>query len=348
MTSKAKKIAVLMGGPSGEHAVSIGSGAQVVRALLELGHTVFPVLVSTQETWHLLKTEQLLKLQAKLDQKSDTSTQLMVEAESLVPLIGIKELGLDLVMIAMHGPYGEDGKVQALLELLQLPYIGSGVLASALSMDKIQFRRVMKAEGIPIPEYFAFTNESADEIQSIVEKTIGAPPLVVKPSDQGSSIGVSIVHQWGELAAALTAARKLSQNILIDRYIKGREVTVGVIGTNQLTALPVTEIIPDGEFFDYDAKYLSTKTKEICPAELDEEIVKQVQQIALQVYRTVGATGFGRVDFMLDEHDQPYVLEINTIPGMTEASLLPKAALAAGLSFTQLMEQLVAQAPMLS
>lgn len=335
---KSLRVAVLMGGPSGEHAVSVSSGKEVVRALTELGHKPVPILITQQQTWHLLNAQELLSSKASLNQNSESSMALLPAATSLVPLTGVKDNAVDVVFIAMHGPYGEDGKIQALLELLHLPYTGSAVLASAMSMDKVQFRRVMKAEGISIPESCTFTNESIEEIQRTVATEIGTPPLVVKPSDQGSSIGVSIVHSWKELQPAVVLARNSSQTILVDRYIEGRELTVGVIGTTKPQALPVTEIIPEGEFFDYNAKYLSTATQEICPADLEPRVASELQRIAIQVFRTVGAAGFSRIDFLLDAQNRPYVLEINTIPGMTPASLLPKAAEAAGMEFATLIQ----------
>lgn len=339
-----RKIAVLMGGPTAEYAVSVGSGTQVVRALTALGHTALPILISQHETWHELNLQTLLAAKTNLEQTDQDSVTLLADAKVITPLIGLQELGAELIFIAMHGPYGEDGKVQALLELLRLPYVGSGVLASALSMDKVQFRRVMKAEQLPIPEYCTFTNESAEEIERSVKNILGQLPVVVKPSDQGSSIGVSLVHQWKDLNKAVTIARKTGASVLVDRFIEGRECTVGVLGTKKLTALPVTEIIPEGEFFDYNAKYLSTLTKEICPATFEPSVTAQLQQLAVAVFQAVGAAGFSRVDFMVDTKDRPYILEINTIPGLTQASLLPKAAAAAGLNFTQLIQRLLDEA----
>ena len=341
---KTLRVAVLMGGPACEHAISVASGVQVTRALTTLGHTAVPILISPQQTWHLLDPVKLLTTSASLEKTSDTSLALLSDSRALASFSGVQTEGVDLVFIAMHGPYGEDGKIQALLELLGLPYTGSGVLASALSMDKVQFRRVMRAEGILVPEYAVVTDESMDEIEQICRLTLGGPPLVVKPSDQGSSIGVSLVKSWDQLAAAVTLARSSSSVTLVDRFIKGRELTVGIIGSSSPRALPIVEIIPDGEFFDYKAKYLSKKTKEICPADLDENIAQELQQIAIQVYRTVGAKGFGRVDFILDEHNLGYVLEINTIPGLTEASLLPKAAVAAGMSQAELIQAVISDA----
>jgi D-alanine--D-alanine ligase len=241
----------------------------------------------------------------------------------------------------MHGPYGEDGRIQALLELLKLPYTGSGVLTSALSMDKVQFRRIMTAEQILIPQSSTFTNESIEEIKRTVKAGIGEPSFVIKPSDQGSSLGVSLVHNWHDFSKAVTAARSVSETLLVDRYVKGRELTVGILGTKQPVAMPVTEIIPEGEFFDYNAKYLSNVTKELCPAQLNTAVAQEIQQIAVQVFRIVGGAGFGRVDFILDERNQAFVLEINTIPGLTKASLFPKAAAAHGLTFAQLIQTVI-------
>ncbi|MBP7875631.1 D-alanine--D-alanine ligase [Candidatus Woesebacteria bacterium] len=341
---KSLRVAVVMGGPSAEHAISVSSGTEVVRALTQLGHIAVPILITEQQTWHLLDATTLLSTKTSLEQVGNTSLALIPQSQALAPLSGVGEAGVDLVFIAMHGPYGEDGKIQALMELLQLPYTGSGVLASALSMDKVQFRRIMQAEHISIPPSHTFTNENVEEMTSILKNVVGEPPLVVKPSDQGSSIGVSIVHSWKELASAVALARKSGKTILVDRFVKGREFTVGIVGTKEPRVLPVTEIIPDGEFFDYRAKYLSTNMNDICPADISDQLASQLQAIALQVYRAVGATGFARVDFIVDEKDMPVVLEINTIPGLTPVSLLPIAAKAAGLSFAELIQEIALDA----
>lgn len=332
------RVGVMMGGPSGEHAVSVNSGIEVVKAVVELGHTPLPIFISQEETWHLLEVDRLLQSKTSLDPDSKSSSTFSTLGKKLSSFAEIANSDLDVVFIAMHGPYGEDGKIQAMLELLRLPYTGSGVLTSALSMDKVQFRRIMMAEHILIPQSTTFTNESIEEIMRTVKAEIGEPPFVIKPSDQGSSIGVSLVHTWNDFSKAVAAARSVSETLLVDRYVKGRELTVGVLGTKQPFAMPVTEIIPEGEFFDYNAKYLSNVTKELCPAELDTTVAQEIQQIAVQVFRIVGGAGFGRVDFILDERNQAFVLEINTIPGLTKASLLPKAAAAQGMTFTQLIQ----------
>lgn len=343
--SQPLRVGVLMGGPSAEYAVSISSGAQVVRSLIALGHTPLPILVTPQETWHQLEPQQLLSSTFSLEQSTTAATALLAQAQPVSSLVALDTQTVDVVFIAMHGPYGEDGKVQALLELLNLPYTGSGVLTSAVSMDKVQFRRLMKAEGIPIPASTTFTNESTAEITAITAATLGEPPFIVKPNDQGSSIGVSLVNHWHELADALSSARKTSNTLLVDRYIAGRELTVGVIGSpDSPQALPITEIITSRAFFDYEAKYLSQETQEICPADLSPTVATELQQLALKVFTTVGARGFARVDFILDEQENPYVLEINTIPGLTPASLLPKAAVAAGMTFEQLIAKVLAEA----
>lgn len=298
-------VAVLMGGRTPEHEISLISGREVVRNLNRKRYNISQVIISKNgEGW-----QQIFKKK------------------------------IDIVFIAMHGPYGEDGTVQGMLEMAGLPYTGSGVLASAIGMDKIMFRKIMIEEKIPIPSYVVIKkNEKYEK----VFKILGKPPYFVKPFNQGSSVGVSIVKRERDLKGTLSLAFRYGDCALVDKYIKGMEITCSVLGNKDAYALPVIEIVPKkGEFFDYESKYAEEGSDEIVPARISKALTKKVQNLAVKVYKAIGARGFSRVDFILKDGKYPVVLEINTIPGLTPMSLLPKAAKASGLSYSQLLDEIV-------
>ncbi len=302
---KKLRVIVLMGGKSPEHEVSVSSGKKVVQSLDPEKFRTIPLVISKK---------------GKGFEK-------------------IPDLKPDVVFIAMHGPFGEDGTVQGLLEMIGIPYTGAGVLASAVGMDKAMFRKVMAGEKIPMGKALLFGKKDKE---SLIWKTF-SPPVVVKPSSQGSSVGVSIVHKKEELGKALAKAFEYGPRVLVEEYLAGTEVSVGVLGNEDPIALPVVEIVPKNEFFDYEAKYESGKCDEIVPARISAELTKKAQETAVRVYKAVGCQGFGRID-MIISNGKPFVLEINTIPGLTPASLLPKEAAAAGISYPELIEKLIALA----
>jgi D-alanine-D-alanine ligase len=335
-----KRVVVLMGGKSPEHEVSLVTGREVVRHLDKRKYQVLPVVISRDgERWQLQSAQQIL-LHSPAGVEKTNHKKKIKGGKALLPRGRSFPLRLgerqDVVFIAMHGPFGEDGTVQGMLELAGIPYTGAGVLASSLGMNKIMFKKVMEKEGIPIPDYLVF--EEKDSQKKILKKF--KFPLVVKPGDQGSSVGVSLVHDKKELGPALKLAFEYSQKILIEKYIKGTEVSCGVLGNEEPQALPVIEIIPKREFFDYQAKYDETQCDEIVPARISKKLTKRVQGLAIQVFQAIDCQGFGRVD-MIISRGKPYVLEINTIPGLTPVSLLPKEAAAAGLSYSQLLDRII-------
>lgn len=298
-------VIVLMGGKSSEHEVSILSGTNVVTNLNSQKYNIFPIVISkTGEKWQL-------------------------------PPKG------DVVFIAMHGPYGEDGKVQGMLELTGIPYTGSGVLASAVGMDKAIFRKLMKEADLPIPKYVVINRKEKNFLKLV--KKIGPFPYFVKPNDQGSSVGASIARNKAELIRAIKKAFEFSDKVLVDEYLKGTELTCGVLGNDQLIALPSVEIVPKGEFFDYNSKYNESGSKEVIPAKISTENEKAVRNLSLKVFKAIGAKGFARVDFIL-KRNKLYILEINTIPGLTKMSLLPKEAESAGISYPKLLEMIIGYA----
>lgn len=336
---KKKKIIVLMGGKSPEHEISVISGTSVVKNLNVKKYEILPVVISKSGTrWTLTNKKSLLKLTDTLSLKGTDKEIVLSESKALQGVNSLSEKKVDLVFIAMHGPFGEDGTVQGMLELVGIPYTGAGVLTSAIGMDKITFRKIMQTENIPIPKY---TVVKHGENFKNVHKVLRRPPYFIKPYNQGSSVGASIVKKEKDLGKALKLAHKYAELALVDEYLKGMELTCAVIGNNKPYALPVIEIVPKNEFFDYESKYTESGAEEIVPARIPKAVAKKIQDIAVKVYKALRCRGFGRVDFILKKGKEPVVLEINTIPGLTPMSLLPKAAKAAGISYSALLDRVI-------
>jgi len=298
---KDKKIIVVYGWISREREVSLRSGKKIYEALLKKGYNV-TLVDPKMEGWEPV-------------------------------------LRGDLVFIALHGKPGEDGTIQGFLETFGIPYTGSGVLASSLAMNKVASKKIFIASGIPTPNFIALEDsESIDRFISRAINEIGIP-LVVKPVSEGSSIGVSIVKSKDDLELVVRDTLDKFDNIFIEKYIEGREITVGVLEIDgRLTALPILELVPKKEFYDYTAKYTSGMTDFIIPARMKEEKYKLAQELALQAHKALGCVGFSRVDLVTDKDDNPYVLEVNTIPGMTDLSDLPAMAKAYGIEYEDLVE----------
>ena len=292
MSSKFGKVAVLLGGRSGEREVSLKSGGAVLAALQRSGVDAHAF---------------------------DTAEKPLHELE-----------GFDCVFIALHGRYGEDGTIQGVLELMNIPYTGSGVMASSVGMDKWRTKLLWRATGIVTPG-FELVDGNSDF--AAIEKKLGLP-LFVKPANEGSSIGISKVKQAGALRAAYELAAKADPLVIAESFIGGGEYTVGILGD---MALPIIRIVPANEFYDYEAKYLRDDTQYLCPCGLSAEKEAQIRAEALAAFRVVGGNGWGRVDFLMDEAGKHYFLEVNTSPGMTDHSLVPMAAKAAGISFDELV-----------
>ncbi|KKU09672.1 MAG: D-alanine-D-alanine ligase [Candidatus Woesebacteria bacterium GW2011_GWB1_45_5] len=334
------KVVVLMGGKSPEHEVSVIGGSEVVKNLDAKRYLVSPVVISkTGSRWTLTDKKSLLALRDTLSLRGTGKEIVLAKSRALKGVSGVSSKGVDVVFVAMHGPFGEDGTVQGMLELSGIPYTGSGVLASAVGMDKIMFRKVMVSENISVPK---FVTVKHGENFKHVHKVLKHPPYFVKPSDQGSSVGASIVKKEKDLGRALKLAHKYSGTALVDEYVKGIEVTCAVIGNERPIALPVIEIKPlKGEFFDYESKYTESGAEEIIPARIAKSLTKKIQDMAVKVYKAIGCRGFARIDFILKNKKDPVVLEINTIPGLTPMSLLPKAAKAAGISYPKLLDRII-------
>jgi D-alanine-D-alanine ligase len=295
------KVAVMFGGDSAEREVSLKSGAAVLAALRGAG------------------------VDARAFDPRDQ------------PLTRLREEGVSRVFIALHGQGGEDGKLQGALDLLRIPYTGSGVLASALAMDKWRTKLIWQASGIPVPDYALLDAETSSSDFAAIEARLGLP-LFVKPANEGSSIGISKVKQPGGLAAAYAEALKYDPLVIAERFVDAGEYTVGIIDAGgRLQALPMIQIVPAGEYYDYQAKYLSDDTKYLCPCPLPEARQKELGEQALKAFAILGGRGWGRVDLMLDKAGNAYFLEVNSSPGMTDHSLVPMAAKAAGIGFAELV-----------
>lgn len=307
----ARKVAVLMGGLSSEREISLKTGSQIIKALQRKGYDAVGI---------------------------DAAEDLVERLKAEDP---------DVCFVALHGRFGEDGTVQGLLELLGYAYTGSGVLASALGMDKIASKKIFKADGIPTPDFtIARGDEFAADPRGIEERILleVGLPLVVKPSREGSTIGMTIVRTAPQLGKALKCAFQFDESALAERFISGTEVTVGILGNDKLQALPTMEITTKTGFYDYKAKYTKGLSQHIIPARIPEEQRQHAQELAIKAHRAIGCCGFSRVDLIVDKRGKPYVLEVNTIPGMTELSLFPEAARAAGIEFDDLVERIVEMA----
>jgi D-alanine-D-alanine ligase len=302
------RVAVLKGGGSLERQVSLRSGARVEDALQRLGHAVIPI---------------------------DVGHDLVTRLRATAP---------DVAFVAMHGRDGEDGTVQELLEILGIPYTASGVSACIRCADKVLSKHAMSDAGLPTPDFYSFTETAfkqlgaADALGAIEERL--EFPIVVKPADQGSALGIKFARSAADVPSALVAAFSYSNKVVLERHVQGRELAVSILGDE---ALPVVEAVPrEEDFYDFSARYTIGRTSFVCPAQLGESLTARAQALAVDVFRLLGCRGFARVDLMLEDGTEDlYVLEANAIPGLTETSLMPLAAEAAGIEFEELISKIV-------
>ena len=310
--NKQDVVAVVLGGPSSEAEVSRSTGGAIAEALREKGYNAVEVELVPEKL-----VEQLREIDAKV------------------------------VFNAVHGMYGEDGRLQSMLEAIKMPYTGSGVLASAVAMDKVATKRFLISANISTPKCLMY-NKRFDNDMAKIEKEIIATfgvPVVIKAADQGSSIGVEIVKEEADVAAALENTFKYSDLVLVEECINGKELTCGVMEVEgELKALPIVMIAPHSGSYDFHSKYTKGATDYLVPAPLSEEVTAYVQGLALETYKVLGLSGVARIDVMLDAENIGYVLEANTIPGMTATSLVPKEAAAVGISFQDLCEMILLSA----
>lgn len=305
MTSRFGNIGVLMGGYSSEREISLRSGKGVATALSNAGHQVTSIDVTSQDKHKIIEQ--------------------------------IRDAKIDAAFIALHGRLGEDGTIQAILEEMDLPYTGVGVTASQQAFNKVTTQRALKAKGLPVADHVCITDgKMLDFKQAFAE--LKKLPFVVKAACEGSSIGIYIVRHPSQWESSLRDALRFGPNVIVEKFIKGRELTAGVLDRE---ALPLVEICARSAFFDFTAKYQKGLTDYVTPAKVSDEIKTNVQKIAIAACEAIGCESFARVDVRLDEANNPYILEINTIPGFTETSLFPKAAAQAGYSFIDVCEKLL-------
>jgi D-alanine-D-alanine ligase len=297
---KKKRVGVMMGGLSREREISLKTGKAILKALIEKGYAAYPI-----------------------DVGPDIAEALSREK-------------IECAFLALHGRFGEDGTIQGMLELMRIPYTGSGVLASALALHKIMAKKFFLCEKIPTP---LFEVVQRGEIEKESSRTISFPlPHVVKPAREGSTIGVSIVRTEEERIPALKEAAQYDEEILVEEFVKGKEITVGIL---EDIPLPIIEIVPKSGFYDYRSKYTKGETQYIIPARIPREKYLYAQEISRRAFQALGCSGCARVDLMTDEDGDPFVIDVNTMPGMTETSLLPQAASYAGIGFEELVERIL-------
>lgn len=289
-----------MGGMSAEREVSLKSGRAIAASLDRLGYTAVPIDVDS-EVAQALRAERI-----------------------------------EIAFNALHGRYGEDGAIQGTLEVMRIPYTGSGILASALGMDKIASHDLFQSHGIPVPPFQVLTEEALSGFRA--DGLSFGFPVVVKPSMEGSSVGVTIVSGPGEIDSALKEAFQYGPRILIEKYISGMEVQVGILGSKALGAI---EIRPKTKFYDYTAKYVPGMSEHFFPAPLPADVYQKVLDWGMKAHHVLGCTGYSRVDLLVDRQNHPFVLEVNTLPGMTETSLLPEIARGVGIDFDALVERIL-------
>ena len=335
--SSGTRVTVLMGGTSSERDVSLASGLRVTKALRERGYTVRAVDTATGE---LTADDEQRLLEAGMKRKPPSIEELMGMSRtsistSLTSIEAIREA--DVIFLALHGGQGEDGTIQALLGMIGVPYTGSGHMASALAMDKDLSKHLFRAVGVPTPAWImALLDGTAPSVVE-VEQSLGFP-VIVKPSKQGSTVGLTVVKEPGSLQAAIIEAARYDDEVMIEQFIPGRELTVGILGGE---ALPVGEIIPKHEIYDYECKYTAGMAREEFPAKLNGDRTREAQRLARLAFNVLKLGGCARIDFRMEADGSLFCLEANTLPGLTELSLMPQAAAAQGVSFAELCERIL-------
>lgn len=346
------RVGVIFGGRSGEHEVSLVSANSIIRSLDPNKFDVIPIGIDKSGKW-LVGTDpqnllpgpnqpQKLEVKGQAAILGDPTTQGMILLDSLQDSDNVK---LDVVFPVLHGTYGEDGTVQGMLELADIPYVGCGVLASAIGMDKTTAKKVFRDAGLPIAPFQEFLRknwrESPDEIVAGIEQKCSYP-CFIKPVNSGSSVGISKAHNREELVQAMNLAGRYDRKILVEAYVPGREIEISVLGNDDPIASVPGEIRPCNEFYDYNAKYVDDRSELLIPAPMSEERLQEAKSLAIKAYRALDCAGMARVDFFYNEKTEEFVLnEINTIPGFTSISMYPKLWEASGISYPELVNRLV-------
>jgi D-alanine-D-alanine ligase len=346
------KVGVVFGGRSGEHEVSLASARGIMNAMDKEKYEIVPIGITKEGRW-IASGDPMKALEAGTPEESvpaallgDPSQRgLMCLEESETAMTTARLSEIDVVFPILHGPHGEDGTVQGLLELADIPYVGAGVLGSALGMDKALMKTVFQAHGLPVVEYLVIKRKEWEHdpqrVMQRIEDVLDYP-CFVKPSNLGSSVGISKVHQRDELAPALDLAARYDRKMLAERGVNAREIEVSVLGNDNPIASVPGEIIPCREFYDYVAKYVDDRSELIIPADLPPETTQRIRELAIKAYLVVDCAGMARVDFLLDKDSgQIYVGELNTIPGFTPISMYPKLWEASGIPYSELIDRLI-------
>jgi D-alanine-D-alanine ligase len=348
------RVGLVFGGRSGEHEISLLSAEGIMGAIDRDKYEVVPIGITKAGRW-LASGDPMKALSsgemeessraALLAEPSQRGLMRLEDREREQALTAVSVAEIDVIFPILHGPFGEDGTVQGLLELAGLPYVGAGVAASAVGMDKILFKGIMQAHGLPIVPHIAAKRkdweQNPDELVAHIEAKIGYDAFV-KPANLGSSVGITKAHNRAELWAALDEAARYDRKLLIERAVDGREIEVSVLGNDAPIASIPGEIVPSNEFYDYAAKYLDGESQLLIPAPIPDRIAEQIQELAVKAYMAIDCAGMARADFLLDrQSNQVYVNELNTLPGFTPISMYPKLWEASGVSYTELIERLI-------
>ncbi len=352
---KRLRVGILFGGRSGEHAISLESAASVMQAIDQKKYEIVPIGITPEGRWVLGSLDLKAFPSQALAAVINTGNPVIASADPMGPkLIPLNSLSrtktssvpqLDIVFPVLHGTFGEDGTVQGLLELAGIPYVGAGVLGSAVGMDKDVMKRLFRDAGLPVAPWILVLRREWETKSSRVRRCIGKEigyPAFVKPANLGSSVGISKVHRAGELDLAMNRAAKYDRKILVEKGIDAREIECAVLGNDQPEASVPGEIIPANEFYDYDAKYISEGSRLIIPARLSARQTREARELAIRAFKAIDCSGMARVDFLLDRKTGTlFVNEINTIPGFTSISMYPKLWEASGLPYPKLIDRLI-------
>jgi D-alanine-D-alanine ligase len=343
------KVGVIFGGRSGEHEVSLVSATSVIKSLDKEKYEVVPIGITQSGRWLSSdRTLQMLKSKDGLEHESERFLIPEPNRQALMSINGDNSSQLDVVFPVVHGTYGEDGTLQGLLELANIPYVGAGVLGSAVGMDKIVQKQLYEQAGIPIAKYVWFLSSECKakprKVVAEIEKHLKYP-VFTKPANTGSSVGISKAHNRKELIEYLRVAAEYDRKVVVEQGVKNaREIECAVLGNDEPIASIAGEIIPSNEFYDYDAKYVDGKSTSIIPATLPGRIVKEVQRYAVEAFRVLDLAGMARVDFFVTKKNKIYLNEVNTIPGFTSISMYPKLWEASGISYSELLDRLISLA----
>lgn len=349
--SKKIRVGIIFGGRSGEHEVSLVSAESVIKAMDKSKYEIIPIGITKEGIW--ITRNQPLKILKANKFKEFTSDQIITPDSTKKSLVTINKhftthnkinKKIDIIFPILHGTYGEDGTIQGLLELANIPYVGANVLASAIGMDKVIQKQVFQNIGLPIVSYISFTTNDYKNRQSAINKQISTLglPVFVKPANLGSSVGISKVKKQNELASAIKYAGNFDNKIIIEKaVINPREIEIAVLGNESPIASVPGEIIASNDFYDYDAKYIDGKSKDVIPAKLPNVVSNKIKTMAIKAFKAINCTGMARVDFLLGINNKIFISELNTIPGFTKISMYPKLWQASGLPYAKLIDKLI-------